>query len=349
MNKSSNISYFEAKIAEKQLYLESLKEAATKGGDLTSWCNGFIEHMDDLLDVLVFCKNKFQKKEQDAKLVVTGEPVITLSSSHNSPASTSSSTPTSPFSLVASSSSDNYSTPADPISSADYFALRDKENRCSILVMNLPECGAFEPSEKRASDLVDIKTMLKCSGISADIENVLRFSPKSLPADRAPFLKVVFKSEEEKKKVLSTVISSIRRIRSLDSKYVNVAVCDPDKSGKDRTNANFTRLNPSPTFQRNCDLSSFNQINAPSKFGGNYNNSPSAFNRTTVSPSFDLNFDSNTSSSPSPNHNAAIVPPTKSHVQKMFATSPRSHPPQVTRYTQPRGGNKDVYSSDEEK
>uniref|UniRef100_A0AC34G0W2 Uncharacterized protein n=1 Tax=Panagrolaimus sp. ES5 TaxID=591445 RepID=A0AC34G0W2_9BILA len=279
MNKSCNISFFEAKIAEKQRYLESLKEAVQKGGDLTSWCNGFVENMDDLLDVLIFCKNKFHKKENEVD-----SPAPTLPSHTPTPPSSSLSPRAPPYRYAnpppaSSSSSENFGAPADLRSSADFMAIREEENRCSVLVMNLPECDSFDPSEKRAFDFAHVKVMLKCSGSSADVKNVLRFSPKFLEAGRPPFLKVSFTSEEEKKKALFILIGSVRRIRALDNKYVNVAFTDCDKSGKDSNNvsSNFPRLNPSSPFQRNSASSTSNPINSssPPKFGDRYNSSTS--------------------------------------------------------------------------
>lgn len=244
----SDLSFFDSKIESKKFFIESLKKASEEKVDPSEWYESVIWNFADMLDLFTSCKNKLQMKEDQSKLGIKGGgthsstnkltpqnspiPAVPTPSNFASPASFQQFT----FPLASTSS---------PPASIDEptLALRIAENQKSITLMNLSESSAFDPAQKRQSDLDNVVEILNCVCVSAQVVSITRFSPNflTLKPDRPPFVKVRFASEEEKKKVLIAVKANLPRVRSLAPKFAEVAIGDPDKSGKAVNNCKLVK------------------------------------------------------------------------------------------------------------
>uniref|UniRef100_A0A914Q4J6 Uncharacterized protein n=1 Tax=Panagrolaimus davidi TaxID=227884 RepID=A0A914Q4J6_9BILA len=244
--------------------------------------------------------------------------------------------------------------------------------------MNVPESTAFEYAERRRSDFADVQKILNVTGVSARVENVNRFSPKSLQADRPPFLKVRFSSEEEKKQVFAAVLSNISRIRSLCNEFAQVTASDPVKSAKTvnnyRTNiasltfgSNVSQHKPadpvlSPTFVHpvslsDCqDASNGNNVYPSSTFGNRQHSSSnnvaapldSDSSLQTVYPSSFAMAATSANTEPLGDRlYRSKISALDRRLQQTFSSpkKPSSSSVQVARYTQ---GGSGQYSSDDE-
>uniref|UniRef100_A0A914QCM9 Uncharacterized protein n=1 Tax=Panagrolaimus davidi TaxID=227884 RepID=A0A914QCM9_9BILA len=82
-----DLSYFDTKIEHKMLYLESLKKAAEQEIDPIrgQWFDSAIDNIQDLLNILAYCKSKFQ-----ATATLTTLRRSTFATSPSSPATSSS-------------------------------------------------------------------------------------------------------------------------------------------------------------------------------------------------------------------------------------------------------------------
>uniref|UniRef100_A0AC35F5G6 Uncharacterized protein n=1 Tax=Panagrolaimus sp. PS1159 TaxID=55785 RepID=A0AC35F5G6_9BILA len=234
LSTDTDLSYFDLKIEGKRRYVESVKKAAELEIDSThtQWFESVIENMNEMLDLLTYCKIKLQMKMEQANSRLSGSS-LSPSASNDSAVSLSPVAKTSSLSPFGSPShgpssygapvsySPRHTTTVDETTQA----LRLSENLRSVILMNISEV-------KSSSDLDDVQKILSAIGVSACVEAVSRFSPKALPADRPPFLKVRFSSDVEKKEVLASINSNISVIRSSNSMFAQIAVCDPAKSGK---------------------------------------------------------------------------------------------------------------------
>uniref|UniRef100_A0A914PWL6 Uncharacterized protein n=1 Tax=Panagrolaimus davidi TaxID=227884 RepID=A0A914PWL6_9BILA len=148
--------------------------------------------MNEMLDLLTYCKIKLQMKMEQANSRLSDNS-SSPSASNDSTVSLSPVAKTSPSLSPFGSPSHGPSSYGAPASHSPRHtttvdettqALRLSENLRSVILMNVSEV-------KSSSDLDDVQKILNAIGVSASVEAVSRFSPKALPAGRPPFLKHV--------------------------------------------------------------------------------------------------------------------------------------------------------------